>query len=217
MRERLEIEPELLVLGGAFTHRLGFRALRQPVLQSLLGLLHALLEFLLQVGVNTVDTLSQSLKDAFDVHNGEFKYVRLSLLLLLSLVEGQEGNALDTDDLESDAWNITLGLALLTEACHEHFVVFVEEVQATISGDECSDLLSVFGEHDTDALAHGRVGLLRFHTDFLDDEALGHAAAHEGVFEAGGEHARVVLVVGPPVDLPFADQLSCRSNSSRFA
>ena len=79
-------------------------------------------------------------------------------LLLLLLPQSRETDTRDLDDLETDTGNITLGLALATETGEKDLVVLIDEVQATIVGDESGDLLAVLDELDTDTLANGRVG-----------------------------------------------------------
>ena len=146
----------------------------------------------------------------------ELKSIR-SFLFLLSGEEGDQGDALDCDDLESDTRNISLGLSLLTEASHEDLVVLGHVVEATVPRYEGSNFLAVFLEHDSDSLSDGGVGLFGLHTDFLDDESLGHAAAHEGVFESGAEESSVVFFIIPLLESALGGQLSTSSNTSWFA
>ena len=56
-------------------------------------------------------------------------------LLLLLLPQSGETDTGNLDDLETHTGNITLGLALATEAGEEDLVVLVNEVQATVIGD----------------------------------------------------------------------------------
>ena len=121
-----------------------------------------------------------------------------SLLFSLAAEKGVKRNSLHCHHLEPDSRNITLGLALATEARHKHFIVFRHKVEAAITGYEGSDFLAIFLEHHTHSLTHGRVRLLRLDTYFFDDQSLGHAATHEGVFEARAEQPGVVLLIIPP-------------------
>jgi hypothetical protein len=82
-----------------------------------------------------------------------------SFLFLLAGEESKERNTLDSHDFESDARNISLGFTLLTETGDEDLVVLSKVVEATVPGDESSDLLSVLFEHDSDSLSDGGVGL----------------------------------------------------------
>lgn len=86
---------------------------------------------------------------------------------LLLLPESEETDTGDLDDLEADTGNVTLGLSATTETGNEDLVVLVGEVQATVVGNEGSDLLAVLDELDTNALANSGVGLLGLNTDLF--------------------------------------------------
>lgn len=86
---------------------------------------------------------------------------------LLLLPESEETDTGDLDDLEADTGNVTLGLSATTETGDEDLVVLVGEVQATVVGDEGSDLLAVLDELDTNALANSGVGLLGLNTNLI--------------------------------------------------
>jgi len=70
-------------------------------------------------------------------------------LLLLLLVQGPEGNTGDLDDLETDTRNITNGVTGTTETGNEDLVVLIDEVEATVTGDEGRDLLAVLNPVDS--------------------------------------------------------------------
>ena len=87
----------------------------------------------------------------------------MRLLLLLAEQSEQRGLG-DADHLETDSRNITHSVTRTTETGNQHLVVLVHVVQATIAGNEGSDLLAVLDELHTHALTNGRVGLLGLHT-----------------------------------------------------
>lgn len=59
--------------------------------------------------------------------------------------------------------NVADGVSFATEAGHQHLVVLLDEGEATVAWHERRNFLAVFDELNSDALADGRVGLLRLH------------------------------------------------------
>ena len=51
-----------------------------------------------------------------------------------------------------------------TKASYQHFIVFLNEVQAAVVGDKGSDLLAILDKLDTNTLPDGRVRLLSLNT-----------------------------------------------------
>lgn len=66
--------------------------------------------------------------------------------------------------LEPDSGNVSHGMTLPTESGNQDLVVLLNVVEATIPGDERRDLLAVFDQLHSHALADGRVRLLSFNT-----------------------------------------------------
>ena len=96
--------------------------------------------------------------------------------------------------------------------------VLLDEVQATVTGDEASDLLTVLDELDTDALTDGRVRLLSLNAELLEHDALGVRRASEGVsLQLGAQMSLVVLLVGPPLDPAVVLELARRADTPRLA
>jgi len=146
-----------------------------------------------------------------------FSSLRAGLLLLL-LPQSHETDTRDLDDLEADTGNITLGLALATETGKENLVVLVNEVQATVVGDESSDLLAVLNKLDLDTLADSGVGLLGLNTDLLKDDTLGVGGTTEGGGLVGGsEEALLEVQVGPASFTALVAQLAGGVQSTRLS
>jgi len=73
--------------------------------------------------------------------------------------EGQQGDVGHLDNLETDTGNITDGVTLTTETGDQDLIVLLNVVQATVTGYEGGDLLSVLDQLHPHALADGRVRL----------------------------------------------------------
>ena len=122
---------------------------------------------------------------------------RESFLFLLSTEEGNKGDAFDGNDFESNTRNITFGFTLFTETSHKDFVVFSQVVQTSVPWNESCNFLTVLLKHHSDAFSDGGVWLFWLYTDFFNNESLGHAWAHEWVFESGAKKSFIVILVGP--------------------
>ena len=122
-------------------------------------------------------------------------------LLLLAAVEGIEADRGDLDDLEADSGKITDGVTGTAEAGDENLVVLLNEVEATVIGNEADDLLTVLDELDTDALANSGVRLLGLDTNLLEDDTLGVGRSTEGVGLGGGVGVRLLPSLVSPLAL----------------
>ena len=61
-------------------------------------------------------------------------------------------------------------MALSSKASNQHLIVFLNEVETTIIGYKCSDLLPILDQLNTDALSDGRVGLFSLNASALREE-----------------------------------------------
>ena len=122
-------------------------------------------------------------------------------LLLLAAVQSVQADGRDLDDLETDTGQITDGVAGTAETSDEDLVVLLDEVEATVVGDEGDDLLAVLDELDTDALTNGGVRLLGLNTDLVKDDSLGVGRSTEGVGLGGGEGVGTLPALGGPTSL----------------
>ena len=133
--------------------------------------------------------------------------LRTRLLLLLS-EERVEGHTGDLDDLEADTRNITNGVTLTTETSDENFIVFIGEVQATITGGEGRDLLAVLDELHSHALTDSRVRLLRFDTNLFEHDTLGVRATSERLLPLRAQVRLVEIFIGPALFTAVNAQLA---------
>ena len=127
---------------------------------------------------------------------------------------GGEGDGKrDLDNLETDTGNITLGVAGTTETGNENLVVLVDVVQATVIGDESSDLLTVLDELNTHALTHSGVRLLGLDTDLLENDPLGVGATSERLGPLLAQMTTLVALVSPVVLKALGTQLATGAES----
>ena len=119
-------------------------------------------------------------------------------LFLLASVQSEQRETLNADNLESNTGKITDGVTLSTETSDQDFIVFRQEVQATILGDEGSDLFTVLLEEDSNTLSNSGVGLFGFDTDLFGNDTLSMRSTHGRILISGTQHSLVVRFVSPP-------------------
>lgn len=83
-----------------------------------------------------------------------------------------------------------------TETGNQDFVVLINEVQATVVGDEGGDLLAVLDQLNTDTLADGRVGLLGLNAELLQDDALDVRGPTEGISIKAISEVSLLVILG---------------------
>merc|ERR1712054_197688 len=136
-------------------------------------------------------------------------------LLLLLLEESKQTYSRDLGDLETHPGNVTLSVARTTEPSDEDLVVLLEEVEATITGHEGSDLLAILDQLHADGLADSRVGLLSLNAYFLKHDALGMRGTTKWVaLDGSAEVPLLVVLVGPLLDATVVAQLARRCDAT---
>jgi hypothetical protein len=105
-----------------------------------------------------------------------------------------------------------------SESRNEHFIVFVNVIQATIARDKGGNFLSILNELNANALSNGRVWLLGFDANLFEHNALGHGGTAHGVGLHGGDAILLaILLIAPTLFATVGAQLATRSNAIRFA
>lgn len=120
-------------------------------------------------------------------------------LFLLLEPEGVERHTGDLDNLESDSWQVTHGVARTTETSNENLVVLVNEGHTTVTRNEASNSFVVLLELNSHALSDGGVGLLGLDCDLLNDDTCGVRSALEGLSPLGDLMSFVEIVIGPSI------------------
>ena len=86
------------------------------------------------------------------------------------------------DEFKTHTWQITDGVTGTTETSNEYLIILITEAHSTILGHVGSNSLVVLLELDSNALTHGRVGLLSLDTDFVDDDSGGVGTSCKWLF-----------------------------------
>jgi len=137
-------------------------------------------------------------------------------LLLLVGPEGHETALSDLDDLETDTGQITLSVTGSTETGNEDLVVLIDEGHATITRNVSGNSLVVLLELDSHALSDGRVGLLGFDGDLLDNDTSGVGSASERLLPLGERVLLLVTEIGPQLESAVDSELTARINTRRL-
>ena len=66
--------------------------------------------------------------------------------------------------------NVSHSMALSSKTSNQYFIIFFNEVETAIIGNERSDLLPILDQLNTNALPDGRVGLLSFNSSVYGGE-----------------------------------------------
>ncbi len=104
-----------------------------------------------------------------------------------------------------------------TETGNQNLIVLINEVQATVLGDEASDLLTVLDELNTNGLTNGRVRLLRLNTDLLNDDTLSVRRTSERIALVNSTRVSLVVLNRVPSLVSAVDaQVAGGANSSRL-
>merc|ERR1719231_378497 len=74
-------------------------------------------------------------------------------LLLLFLKERKERYSCHLHDLEPHTRNVADRMTTAPETGDKHLIVLIDEIEATVIRDKCSDLLAILDELSTAALA----------------------------------------------------------------
>src|SRR5512136_387751 len=131
-------------------------------------------------------------------------------LLFSSLHELVQGHVVDLDDLVSHAGDVSVRPAHpASDTLNQNLVVFVNEVDGSITDGESGDLPAVLDQLNLDALSDCRVGLLCLDPDLLKDDTLGLRRALQRVgFLLQVERPALVIPVTPSVLLSLEFELS---------
>uniref|UniRef100_A0A3Q3WJW7 Uncharacterized protein n=1 Tax=Mola mola TaxID=94237 RepID=A0A3Q3WJW7_MOLML len=102
-----------------------------------------------------------------------------------------------------------------SKSCHQNLVVFLvhlDEVEATVVGDEGGDLLAVLDELNSHTLSDGRVGLLSLNTT---DDAFGMRGSSEGVsLQGSAQMGFLILFIVPFLLTAMVTELpGCTTNA----
>lgn len=89
-------------------------------------------------------------------------------------------------------------MTLLPKSSHQHFVVFLDKVEATVIGHEGHEL-AILDQLHPDSLPDGRVGLLRLDAYFLQHNNLGMGGAPKGVGLEGHDQVRLLVQLVVPL------------------
>ena len=86
------------------------------------------------------------------------------------------------DDLESNTWEITLGMSWSTETGNQNFVVLINETHTTVPWNVGGDSLVILLELNPNTLSNGGVWLLGFDGNLLNNNTSCVRSTYEWFF-----------------------------------
>ena len=101
------------------------------------------------------------------------------------------------NELKTHTWQITDGVTGTTETSNEYLIILITEAHSTILWHVGCNSLVVLLELNSNALTHGRVGLLSLDTDFVDDNSGGVGTSSKWLLPSSDLVGCLVLLIGP--------------------
>ena len=77
------------------------------------------------------------------------------------------------DSLKVDSRNVTNSMTFATKSSNQNFIIFLNKIQATISGYKRLSLFAILGELNPDTFPDGRIWLFGFNPYFFKHNSLG--------------------------------------------
>ena len=101
------------------------------------------------------------------------------------------------DNLESDSWNISLGVTLSSEPSNENFIIFINKTHATVSWNVCSNFFIVFLELYSYTLSNCGVGLLSFDSNLFNHDTSSMGCFFEWFIPLRSRILFLIVIVSP--------------------
>ena len=121
-------------------------------------------------------------------------------LILLVEPKSEERGTSDLDNLKTYSWQISDGMSGTTESSNENLIIIIDETHATILWHVGSNFLVVLFELNSDTLTDGRVRLLSFNTDLLNDNTSSVRGSSEWLLPFSSLVSFLVSFIGPSND-----------------
>uniref|UniRef100_A0A8C5M2J2 Uncharacterized protein n=1 Tax=Leptobrachium leishanense TaxID=445787 RepID=A0A8C5M2J2_9ANUR len=133
-------------------------------------------------------------------------------------VQGQQGNIGYFGNLAPETRNITNGMTCTSKSSNKDFIVFLNEIQATVIGYEGCDLLAVFEQLQSDTLPDSGVWLLSLNTYFFQDDSFGVRSTSKRVsLQSCDQMALLVLLVMSFLLVAVVTELSSCTKTTALA
>ena len=85
------------------------------------------------------------------------------------------------DSLKVDSRNVTNSMTFGTKSSNQNFIIFLNKIQATITGYKRLWFFAILGELNPDTFPDGRIWLFGFNPYFFEHNSLGMRSASKRV------------------------------------